>query len=638
MFVVLLFGISCQRLGAQSGNCGDPLSPSAQYRGVLALSNSGGQTDALGSCKQDRTYKPCEKNQQEGTNGCIYGLRYECVEFVKRFYSLRNDTVNQLDTSAWKIPSPGDAKNYIILGTNGQPPTPGSSGLAVALVAFANDGTSLVAVDDILVFDELGAKEQSYNTGHVAIVTAVDLAAMTVTVIEQNFSIQGTATLNLVPNLIRSSPYPIIDVRRNKTGPVTFPVKGWLRSKTAVSTPVPTEPTPVMGTLTTNPSPPVAGIFSISIVNGADFDTQLAQLYFTGPGCPDDGKTCVVPNVDLQVTATTLAGPANITVPGPYSVFVQNGSGGPKSAPAPITLEAASANPNPVPALQNLNPSTVVVANTSQTIMISGTGFIPSSTMTYNGIPHTVTYVNASTLTFQTTYADVANAGSYPVVIANPGPGGGPSGSKYLSVTASPTNTTPVIQNLYTQPTPTDAGTFTTYIKTQNVDPSDVEVYFVGPSCSAGTSTTPPPCLISTNQITDNNGLLSLPTQINNGGSFMVYVRNGSAGTPSNSGTLPVTGVPTITIITTSVNPPRVGTFNMNVTGTNFDPATVNVYLLGPACSKASSCPIPFNHLNSVTSSSFIAPTQINNSGQFTVYVQNGPQGIPSAGYPLPVQ
>ena len=54
-----------------------------------------------------------------------------------------------------------------------------------------------------------------------------------------------------------------------------------------------------------------------------------------------------------------------------------------------------------------------------------GTGFISTSTVTYNGVAHTATFVSSTQLTIMLSASDQATAGSYPVVVTNPAPGGG---------------------------------------------------------------------------------------------------------------------------------------------------------------------------------------------------------------------
>ena len=47
--------------------------------------------------------------------------------------------------------------------------------------------------------------------------------------------------------------------------------------------------------------------------------------------------------------------------------------------------------------------------------------------MTYNGVGHAATFLSSTQLTISLSAADQATAGSYPVVVTNPAPGGGAS-------------------------------------------------------------------------------------------------------------------------------------------------------------------------------------------------------------------
>ena len=69
-----------------------------------------------------------------------------------------------------------------------------------------------------------------------------------------------------------------------------------------------------------------------------------------------------------------------------------------------------------------------------------GSGFVSGSTVTYNNLAHTTTYAGESQLTISLTPTDLATAGSYPVVVTNPTPGGGASAPvNFNVVTGTPT-------------------------------------------------------------------------------------------------------------------------------------------------------------------------------------------------------
>lgn len=107
-------------------------------------------------------------------------------------------------------------------------------------------------------------------------------------------------------------------------------------------------------------------------------------------------------------------------------------------------------SPNPTPSVTSLSPAQLGAGSNNQTLTLNGSGFIPSSSVTYNGTYHASGYVSAIQLQVPLGTADVASTGTYPVVVTNSGPGGGvsspvnfkvvsgtPSGTFNVSVTAS---------------------------------------------------------------------------------------------------------------------------------------------------------------------------------------------------------
>ncbi len=84
---------------------------------------------------------------------------------------------------------------------------------------------------------------------------------------------------------------------------------------------------------------------------------------------------------------------------------------------------------NPVPSISSLSPASVTMGAAAQTLTINGTGFIPTSSITFNGNAYTVSYVSATQLTIPLGASDQATAGTYAVVVSNPSPGGGVSNS-----------------------------------------------------------------------------------------------------------------------------------------------------------------------------------------------------------------
>jgi hypothetical protein len=95
---------------------------------------------------------------------------------------------------------------------------------------------------------------------------------------------------------------------------------------------------------------------------------------------------------------------------------------------------------NPPPSLTSISPTQQAAGSTSQTLTITGSGFVSGSTVTYNNVAHATTYINGALLTVSLSAADLATTGSYPVVVTNPTPGGGASSAvDFNVVTGTPT-------------------------------------------------------------------------------------------------------------------------------------------------------------------------------------------------------
>jgi len=82
---------------------------------------------------------------------------------------------------------------------------------------------------------------------------------------------------------------------------------------------------------------------------------------------------------------------------------------------------------NPVPSLGSLSPTAGTAGGAAFTLTVTGSNFVSSSTVNWNGSSRTTVYVNATQLTASITAADIATAGTANVTVVNPAPGGGSS-------------------------------------------------------------------------------------------------------------------------------------------------------------------------------------------------------------------
>ncbi|MFN0109326.1 MAG: hypothetical protein ACKVZH_10780 [Blastocatellia bacterium] len=142
------------------------------------------------------------------------------------------------------------------------------------------------------------------------------------------------------------------------------------------------------------------------------------------------------------VSDTTLAAQisaADIAVSAALNIAVFNpGPGGGMSGP--LTLSVV----NPVPRITSISPDSAAAGSGDFTLVVSGVNFVSNSVVRFNGVDLQTTLVTGSQLTALVPAALIAGAGIAPVVVFNPGPGGGTSNAANFSII----NPAPVITSL----------------------------------------------------------------------------------------------------------------------------------------------------------------------------------------------
>ena len=128
-----------------------------------------------------------------------------------------------------------------------------------------------------------------------------------------------------------------------------------------------------------------------------------------------------------------------MTTAGQLSVVVLDGT---QSSGSGVNLTVD----NPVPTLTTISPSAFYAgATTAATVTATGSNFVSTSVVEFNGLPRSTTYVSSTQLTFQVTVADLAAISNAAITVVNPSPGGGTSSASTLSVVARPV---PVITSI----------------------------------------------------------------------------------------------------------------------------------------------------------------------------------------------
>ena len=182
----------------------------------------------------------------------------------------------------------------------------------------------------------------------------------------------------------------------------------------------PLNPVPVVSRVSPDAVVANSSAFTL-VINGSNF-VNSAKVQFNGK----NGSTTYVSSTQLSavIPACDL---------GVYSVTVTNPSpGGGVSNSIPFIVG------NPVPAISSLNVTGLPANSPAFTLVISGSNFVNSARVQFNGQDRATTYVNSTQLNAAILASDVANAGLFPVSATNPAPGGGMSNSVQFTVASPP--------------------------------------------------------------------------------------------------------------------------------------------------------------------------------------------------------
>ena len=156
--------------------------------------------------------------------------------------------------------------------------------------------------------------------------------------------------------------------------------------------------------------------------------TERATLYVTSGSL----------QMNLSASDLATASTAQVGVTNPQT------DGGASSATVPFTI-SANVNPNPVPVLTSINPSSAASGSAATTVSLTGSGFVSNSAVTWNGQTLTSTYTNTTSLSATIPSSDLQNPGSNQIAVVNPSPGGGTSNSVTFVVNATGTSGQSVI-------------------------------------------------------------------------------------------------------------------------------------------------------------------------------------------------
>jgi hypothetical protein len=301
-----------------------------------------------------------------------------------------------------------------------------------------------------------------------------------------------------------------------------------------------------------NPDPEISAIDPASaIAGGPAFTLSVSGTGFV-PGSVVRWNGSNRTTMFASGTSLSASIPASdIASAGTAAVTVFNaGPGGGGSNSRSFTIVA----PNPVPSIGSLEPSSIAAGSAAFTLTVTGSGFISSSVVQWNGSNRATSFANGNRLTASIPASDVAVGGSASVTVFSPGPGGGTSSEATFTIN----NPVPVLGSI--NPTSATAGgaAFTLTVNGSNFVSGAVVRWNGGDRPTTGSGT----------QLT----AMIPATDIAAGGTASVTVANpGPGGGASSAATFTINNpVPVIA----SINPTSATTggpaFTLTVAGSNF--------------------------------------------------------------------
>jgi hypothetical protein len=148
-------------------------------------------------------------------------------------------------------------------------------------------------------------------------------------------------------------------------------------------------------------------------INGTNFVTGTTVNF---------GGVNYIPTILTSTQMTVQINAAEIATAGIKAVTVTNPTpGGGTSTPINFTVN------NPLPTTISLNPASAIAGDPLFVLEVTGTNFVPGSVIKFGITNYTTTFVDSTHVTAEIPATEIVNAGSIPVSVTNPTPGGGVS-------------------------------------------------------------------------------------------------------------------------------------------------------------------------------------------------------------------
>jgi hypothetical protein len=172
-----------------------------------------------------------------------------------------------------------------------------------------------------------------------------------------------------------------------------------------------------------NPTPTLTSLDPATVLAGSpSFTLTLKGTGFVSSSTVQVNGTPRTRTLVNDTTITLTITAADITTAGNISIVVINPEpGGGTSSTQTLVIN------NPVPTLTSLGETSKTAGSAGFNLTVTGTNFVNTSKVRWNGVDRTTTFVSATELTAVIPATDLTSAGTAKVTVFNPTPGGGTS-------------------------------------------------------------------------------------------------------------------------------------------------------------------------------------------------------------------
>lgn len=214
-----------------------------------------------------------------------------------------------------------------------------------------------------------------------------------------------------------------------------------------ITAPVASNPVPSLTSISPTNATAGGAAFTLT-VNGSNFISSSVVQW--------NGSSRATTFVSSNQLAAAITAADIGSTSGPVQVTVFNPTpGGGTSSPLNFSINATS---NPAPVITSVSPLSATVGGAAFTLTVTGSNFISSSVVQWNGSSRATTFVSSTQLTAAITAADIITAGSAQVTMFNPAPGGGVSNAVSFTISAAAAVGNPLPRITWISPMETTAG------------------------------------------------------------------------------------------------------------------------------------------------------------------------------------